>query len=191
MAEAAARVVAADGFEALTTRRLAKELGCSLGVLSHYFPNKEEIVLAAFQWANQCIARRISHAAKGPLTLDQFKPLLLQVLPLNKQTDLEWRVRAHLNTYALSHARLMKKHREELRSGYQLTAELLRDLQASGHIRNDIDPDETAGTVVDLMTGLAMNLLVLPLAERKQRVAFIDHYWEALRSERSTAAQAV
>lgn len=183
MAEAAARVIAAEGIESLTTRRLAKELGCSLGVLAHYFPNKEEIVLAAFNWADQCIAERIAKAAKGRLALDQFKPLLLQVLPLNKQSDLEWRVRAHLNTYALTHKRLMKKHREELRGGYQLTADLIRELQAVGQVRADIDPAETAATVVDIMTGLAMNLLVLPFPERKKRVAFIDSYWEVLRAQ--------
>lgn len=183
MAEAAARVIAAEGIESLTTRRLAKELGCSLGVLAHYFPNKEEIVLAAFKWADQCIADRIAKAANGRLALDQFKPLLLQVLPLNKQSDLEWRVRAHLNTYALTHKRLMKKHREELRNGYKLTADLIGELQTLGQVRDDIDPEETAGTVVDIMTGLAMNLLVLPFSERKARVAFIDHYWEALKTQ--------
>lgn len=186
MAEAAARVIAAEGIESLTTRRLAKELGCSLGVLAHYFPNKEEIVLAAFQWADDCIIERINKAAKGRLALDQFKPLLLQVLPLNKQSDLEWRVRAQLNTYALTHKRLMKKHRDELRKGYLLAADLIRQLQAVGQIRDDIDADETAATVVDIVTGLAMNLLVLPFAERKARVAFIDHYWEALRSQTVT-----
>ena len=51
VAGAAARLIAEKGLEALTTRALAKSLGCSIGVLSHYFSSKEEIVIAAFRWA--------------------------------------------------------------------------------------------------------------------------------------------
>ena len=52
VAGAAAALIANEGLEALTTRALAKALGCSIGVLSHYFNNKEDIVIAAFRWAD-------------------------------------------------------------------------------------------------------------------------------------------
>ncbi len=51
VAVAAATIIADQGLEALTTRNLAKAMGCSIGVLSHYFLNKDETVIAALNWA--------------------------------------------------------------------------------------------------------------------------------------------
>ncbi|MGJ8686787.1 MAG: TetR/AcrR family transcriptional regulator, partial [Spongiibacteraceae bacterium] len=75
VASAAASLIARSGLEALTTRALAKEMGCSIGVLSHYFSSKEEIVIAAFQWADQRIDMRMQEAidADSP-GLEDFIP---------------------------------------------------------------------------------------------------------------------
>ena len=60
IAEAAARLIAADGMAALTTRGIARAMGCSIGVLSHYFESKAAIVTAAFAWASSAIHGRAS-----------------------------------------------------------------------------------------------------------------------------------
>jgi AcrR family transcriptional regulator len=44
---AAAGIIASEGLEALTTRNLARSMGYSIGVLSHYFTSKDQIVIAA------------------------------------------------------------------------------------------------------------------------------------------------
>jgi len=183
VAETAARIIATEGIEALTTRRLAQAMGCSLGVLSHYFANKSEILLAALNWADQRIRARLLNAAEGSFELDHFKDIIVQVLPLDEASDIEWRVRLNLSTYALTHPELLQQQREQLLYGYQLTARLIEKYQHRGEIRPDIDPDQTARTVVDLMSGLALNLLLLPLADRAARVDFIDLYWEELRGQ--------
>ncbi|MEQ1507221.1 MAG: TetR/AcrR family transcriptional regulator [Myxococcota bacterium] len=44
--EAAARVLVEDGYDRLTTNRVAERAGVSIGTLYQYFPNKDEIVQA-------------------------------------------------------------------------------------------------------------------------------------------------
>jgi AcrR family transcriptional regulator len=49
LARAACRVVGAGGLEALTTRAVAREAGWSTGVLAHYFPTRNDLIVAAFR----------------------------------------------------------------------------------------------------------------------------------------------
>ena len=80
VASVASRLIADRGLEALTTRALAKELGCSIGVLSHYFNSKEEIVMAAFQWADQRIDQRMQDAIAD---LEEISLRTIVKIPIN------------------------------------------------------------------------------------------------------------
>ena len=137
VAAAAANIIASQGIEALTTRRLASEMGCSLGVLSHYFKNKDEILHAALNWAEKRIAVRLENALQSGFSIDQFKPIILQVLPLDEESDLEWRVRLNLTIYAFTHPELGQVQREQLMWAYEFAADLIRRFQESGEIRAD------------------------------------------------------
>lgn len=182
VAEAAARIIAEHGMEALTTRRIAQKLGCSLGVLSHYFKTKDEIVLAALNWAEQRIEGRFVAAAQGAISLDKFKPMVTKVLPLDKQSEMEWRVRLNLSTYALTHPKILREQRAKLLAGYRLTRELIVRLQREGQVSKDINADDVSKNIVDIAAGLANNLLLLPMKDRKKHIDFIDRYWDLLRT---------
>jgi AcrR family transcriptional regulator len=53
LAAAVRRVVGAGGLESLTVRAIAKEAGWSTGVLTHYFENRADLLLAAFRYVYQ------------------------------------------------------------------------------------------------------------------------------------------
>lgn len=79
VAVAAATIIADQGLEALTTRNLAMAMGCSIGVLSHYFLNKDEIVIAALNWADSRIEDRFTRLIEqSPIDVDQY--LLIRVV---------------------------------------------------------------------------------------------------------------
>jgi len=50
IAQLAVSVIQREGAEAATVRRIAREGGFSIGVLSHYFRGKDELIVFAFQW---------------------------------------------------------------------------------------------------------------------------------------------
>ncbi|WP_372863932.1 TetR/AcrR family transcriptional regulator [Spongiibacter sp.] len=182
VAEAAARLIAEKGLEALTTRALAKSLGCSIGVLSHYFSSKEEIVIAAFRWADQRIDLRMQEAiAHGNPSLDHFFPVIKAGLPLDEESDLEWRVRLNLHTFALTHSDSLRAEREKDQQFHELMEGMIRSLQQQGQLRSDLSAEDITNVAFDLVIGAAKNLVLRPFAEREARAEYLFRLIEQLR----------
>jgi AcrR family transcriptional regulator len=59
LTSAVRRVVGAGGLESLTVRAIAKESGWSTGVLAHYFENRADLLLAAFEHVYESAWERI------------------------------------------------------------------------------------------------------------------------------------
>lgn len=191
VAEAAAKLIAKKGLTGLTTRALAKSMGCSIGVLSHYFNSKEQIVQAAFDWADTRLDIRMEEVMDQNPTIDSFLPVIEAGLPLDETRDTEWRVRFNLYNHMLTSGDLVGQ-REKLQAYRTLLFELLKELKSNGGIRQDIDPALIANTAFDLVVGTAQNLLMLPMEDRARHAASIFSIVENLRpdialSQRSTA----
>ena len=169
-----ARLIAREGLEAVTTRRIAQESGCSLGILSHYFANKNEIVVAALNWCDQRFIEILADLSNiESLSLEDFHALIDMLMPLDEQSDAEWRVRANLWAYSLTHPELANARREAAEFGYEMARNFVGQLQSSGQIREDIETNMLGHIAVDAIVGFCMNLLNFPLEERLERKAFL------------------
>ena len=174
VAGAAAKLIANKGLEALTTRALAKELSCAIGVLSHYFSSKEEIVIAAFRWADQRIDLRMQEAiADESPTIDSFVPVIKAGLPLDEESDLEWRVRLNLHTFALTHNDSLDAERDKNNQFRELMVIMIANLQAIGQVRSDISANDITSIAFDLVNGMAKNLLMCPFDEREAKAEYL------------------
>jgi AcrR family transcriptional regulator len=180
VAEAAAKLIAREGLGGLTTRALAKSMGCSIGVLSHYFNSKEEIVQAAFNWADTRIDERMEEALGQNPTIDSFIPVIEAGLPLDESRDIEWRVRFNLYSQMLCTGDYIGQ-REKMLGFRTLLMELLKEMKANGGIRQDIDPQIIAETAFDLVIGAAQNMLMIPMELREEYAANIFRIVENLR----------
>lgn len=59
-----------NGLENTTLRELAKAAGCTTGLITHYFPNKNALLIAAIKYATSNQLTRMEKAAKqNPLDL--------------------------------------------------------------------------------------------------------------------------
>ncbi len=186
----ASRLIADKGLEALTTRALAKELGCSIGVLSHYFNSKEEIVLAAFQWADQSIDQRMQAAIiDQDISLDYFIPMIQAGLPLDEASDREWRVRFNLYNYCLTRRGAgLSAQIEKTNHFRDLMVGLISALQEKGEVRQDINPELITKMAFDMVMGAAQNLLMVPMQERREHARYLFDIVEQLRPKSSTNA---
>jgi AcrR family transcriptional regulator len=184
VAIAAATIIAEEGLEALTTRNLARAMGCSIGVLSHYFVNKDEIVIAAMNWADKRIEERFSHLIEqSPMAVDQYEAFIMDTFPLDAQRELEWRVRLNLAAYSLTHPALKQSQDELRRSRQQRLLSMVLTLQQSGNIRSDIKPEIIVQNAIDFVTGTAYNLLMLPMEQRREKLEFVLQYLAALQQQ--------
>ncbi len=177
MSATAARIIAKSGLENLTTRRLASEVGCSLGIVSYYFSNKYEMVAAALNWSNANIFQRLTKFNQSEeYDLEQFKEMLNLFLPLTRQTDIEWRVRLNLMAYSVTDRKLRNTHRQRLDLGYEYASAYLETLQRKGEVRQGVDPGTLAINSVDMIIGLSTFLVMIPMKQRAERAKAVDVY---------------
>lgn len=186
VAIAAAKLIASDGLAGLTTRALAARMGCSIGVLSHYFSSKSSIVQAAFDWADSRIDARMEEAFKQNPSIDSLIPVILAGLPLDESRDIEWRVRFNLQAYTLSNSDDIAGQQTKIQRLRVLFYERLNELQANGNIRQDIDLSVVTSAAFDLVIGTAHNLLMVPMEKREAYAQTLLTLVDALRPEAQT-----
>ena len=93
LAKAGLAVIAAEGLEAATLRRIAAHAGCTTGTVTHYFPDRSALLRAALDAACQTAARRMYQAAlDAPTHLQKLEAVLREAVPLDDARRGEARV---------------------------------------------------------------------------------------------------
>jgi TetR/AcrR family transcriptional repressor of bet genes len=165
LAEAVWRLASRDGLEAVTLRGVAAEAGWSTGALCHYFRDKEELLLFAFQITAGRVGRRLAAAAKAsaePLELARI--LLAEGLPLDAERRAEVRVWFAFLGLALTRPELARAQREAYRAWRGWLARTLREAQERGRVDPALDPEREATGLVALVDGLAVQASFEPRA---------------------------
>ena len=90
IAELAADVIAREGLAAATVRRIAAEVGYSTTIVTHYFANKQELLLSAYRLvANESTERFDAAVARDPGDLVES---LLALTATDDSSFRGWRV---------------------------------------------------------------------------------------------------
>ncbi len=90
VARVAAQLIAQGGLEAVTFRNLAAALGCSTTAISHYFPTRNDVLVATYTHiADRAQARRAQLQADGRRDVAE---LLQQILPIAADQSDDWKV---------------------------------------------------------------------------------------------------
>jgi TetR/AcrR family transcriptional repressor of bet genes len=157
LAAAVWRLASRDGLDAVTIRGVSAEAGWSTGALHHYFSDKEELLLFAFQTVADRVGRRVATAreeAGEPLEL--ARALLAIGLPLDDERRDETRVWFAFLGLALTRPPLARAQRLAYDAWRRLVADALRDARERGDIEEDVDVEREAAALVALVDGLAV-----------------------------------
>jgi AcrR family transcriptional regulator len=155
-------VVAAEGIEAATVRRIAEEAGCTTGRITHYFADKEEVLVAALRQVHRAAGRRML-AAIGPRSgLEALRAVLAEALPLDQERILEWRVWLAFWGSAATSARLQAEQHER----YREWRGLLKRVLATVPLSADIDLDRLVDQIVALVDGFGLQGVLDPQREQ-------------------------
>ncbi|MFC5180284.1 TetR/AcrR family transcriptional regulator [Actinomadura harenae] len=180
VSEAVWRVLAAHGFGGLTLRAVAAEMGCSTGLLTHYFPNKKALVTHALDIAEErTLQGRLDPSGRG---LAALRELITDILPISDVAIEMNRVWVSSWDVALADADLGEREtgRYERFRARRLRpfVEQARDL---GEIAPDADPDDVATTLVAFAHGLVVQVLFDPDRYPPERqLALLDGMLTAL-----------
>jgi AcrR family transcriptional regulator len=180
VSEAVWRVLAADGFNGLTLRAVARELGATTGLLTHYFPTKDDLVAHALDLLDRRTAARPRRAAGQGLSA--VRAALLAVLPLTAEATAANRIWVSSWDTALADPELSDDYgRKYARSRDRLRASVA-DAQRLGELPAG-DPGRIAAGAQAFVLGLVVQALFDPAAFPPDRqTQLLDDYLTALAS---------
>jgi len=160
-------VVAAEGIEAATVRRIAEEAGCTTGRITHYFADKEEVLVAALRQVHRAAGKRML-AAIGPRSgLEALRAVLAEALPLDQERILEWRVwLAFWGSAATSTSLQAEQHQR-----YREWRGLLKRVLATAQLSADIDLDRLVDQIVALVDGFGLQGVLDPQHPQPEQLA--------------------
>src|SRR5688500_8318522 len=90
IARAATHAISEVGIERVTMGDLARASGCTVGALPHYFPGKDDILIAALRHVHESVRERAARRAMA--TGFDAVEVWLSVLPTTAEQRREWRV---------------------------------------------------------------------------------------------------
>ena len=172
IARAATAVIAERGLETLTLRDLAAALGATTGVLTHYFPSKDALVAHTKELVFDARYARARLAAEGASGGDRLHAVVAELLPLDAERRMTWRVLVAFQGSAVGSAELRRAHGRRMRRWFALFEELVAPfVSAAGATAGTAAGDgsaprrRTAGRDTDVAAlGMAVALLVEGMA---------------------------
>ena len=178
------RLASREGLEAVTVRGVAQEAGWSTGAVVHYFSDKEDLLLSAFQTVADRVSRRLETLeSRTTNPLELARAWLVEGLPLDADRKAEVRVWFALLGLALTRPALARAQRLTYRAWRGRVAGLLREAQAAGVVRADVDCAPTAAALVALVDGMAIQATFEPRALSGGRaVELVDAHLDTLRA---------
>ena len=167
-----ARVVAELGLENTTLRNVAARHGCTKGMVQHYFIDKEELLLGALTYVEDCCALRMSASAEQLAGLDRLQARLAAQLPLKPGIVEEWQVRLAFNTRATisndMRIALSERHAQQ----QKVDLGCLRVARKSGELKPNLNMRNSYRFLVALVFGLGVGAVMdpgqLPAAAQRQ-----------------------
>ena len=160
-------VVAAEGIEAATVRRIAEEAGCTTGRITHYFADKEEVLVAALRQVHRAAGKRMLAAIGERSGLEALRAVLAEALPLDEERILEWRVwLAFWGSAATSTSLQAEQHQR-----YREWRGLLKRVVATAPLSADIDLDRLVDQIVALVDGFGLQGVLDPQDPQPEQLA--------------------
>lgn len=160
-------VVAAEGIEAATVRRIAEEAGCTTGRITHYFADKEEVLVAALRQVHRAAGKRMLAAIGERSGLEALRAVLAEALPLDQERVMEWRVwLAFWGSAATSTSLQAEQHQR-----YREWRELLKRVLTTAQLSAGIDLDRLVDQIVALVDGFGLQGVLDPQDPRPEQLA--------------------
>jgi AcrR family transcriptional regulator len=160
IARAFQRLLAAEGFAAVSFARVAAEAGVSIGLIQHYFIGKDVLLRFAYDDAVARLSERVrarvrEDRAAGLPVAEVLLNSLVELLPLDQERDVEYRVRQGLQAQALHNAGLADVARQAGVGLLGYVTSAVEDGRARGEVAPGVDAALAARMILATVQGLA------------------------------------
>jgi AcrR family transcriptional regulator len=190
LARAAAKVIERRGLDGVTVREIAREAGFSTGSLGHYFPSKDDVLIAVLDESMADTLARMARREEAFRGVKLARELVSELMPLDTRRTSENRVWIIYSAQAITSSKLRKAY---LRNEEQLQTRLTAALQQAiddGEVAAVIDPEVEASRLLALSDGIAQQALF----DRRMwtpdlQLAAIDEHLDDLRDRGEVLAR--
>src|SRR4051794_10907486 len=160
VASIAADLVARQGVDALTVRRVADAAGYSTAVVSHYFEDKRDLLLSTYQVSADRSTRRYEAVtARGKQRLLES---LEALLPLDDERRADWSLWFAFWGFAATDPMLAAAQRDRVRSARGRIEQALDEEAAAGRLREGVDRAMAARTLLVVVHGIGTQTVFDP-----------------------------
>lgn len=160
VSQAAWRVIVREGLDRTSIRAIARELDCTTGVITHYFRDKQELILFALNQVTKNLKQAMQKVAEKPLSIERLIEMLCTFLPLDTKRQEILKVWVAFLGYAVGRESLMVEHQISAGQLREIIVQELIALQSAKIIREDIDADIEANVLLALVNGIALDSLI-------------------------------
>ncbi|NEO49567.1 MAG: TetR family transcriptional regulator [Moorea sp. SIO4A3] len=160
VSEAAWRVIVREGLDRTSMRAIAQELGCTTGVVTHHFRDKQELILFALNQVTQRLQKTMQTATEQARGVDRLVEMLSAFLPLDTERQDILKVWVAFLGYAIGRESLMAEHQQSAAQLREVIIQELKALQSAKLIRPNIEPELEANALLALVNGVSLDSLI-------------------------------
>ena len=160
VSEAAWRVIVREGLDRTSMRAIAQEMNCTTGVVTHYFRNKEALILFALGQVTERLQALMQNALENISGTERLVVMLSAFLPIDVQRQEILRVWVAFLGYAVGRDELMAEHQQRAAQLRGVIIQELMRLQAEKLVRADIDPKIESNALLALGNGVSLDSLI-------------------------------
>jgi AcrR family transcriptional regulator len=173
VAQVAGRLVAEGGAEALTLRHVAQALGCSTTVVSHYFANKRDLLLATYRAA----ADRLRGEVETLEERGDLAALMESWMPISRDHQENWRIWLALWDAAATDPELVAEQRKRVRAARERVRDILLRSSLNGRQPTAPEAERLARHTLTVTMGIAVQACfdAEDWPAERQREAVRDH----------------
>ncbi len=179
VSEAAWRVIVREGLDRASMRAIAQEMHCTTGVVTHYFRNKEELILFALHQVTARLQALLATAIENKSGLERLVAMLSSFLPADPERAEILRVWVAFLGYAVGREQLMAEHQQSAGQLRQIILQELQALQDQQLIDASLNLELETNTLLALANGLSLDTLIQspPLSLEQQQLVLRHHVY--------------
>jgi AcrR family transcriptional regulator len=159
---ATSALIAEQGLEAATVRRIAAAAGCTTGLVTHYFRSKDELLIDVIRTVHEQAAERMRALSAGARGLAALRAVLLEALPLDPRSVTDWRIWLAFWGYAWTSPAVREEHRVRYAIWRRSVRGLLAQAVQDGETPQSLDVDAAAERIIALIDGLGLQATYEP-----------------------------
>ena len=162
VAKAAWQVIVREGLDRASMRAIAQELGSSTGVVTHYFRDKDALILFALEQVFENTVEEMKACIEQWQGLERLEKMIFLALPMESIDRDDWKVWVAFLGYSIGREHLVQEHRKRYESLRQIIHQELANLQRAELIRGDLDLSFEANALIALVDGISIGVVISP-----------------------------